>query len=87
MLFRSVIINDLKLAEYCCVVYQYEKKEIVLYYEKDMEITAAEFRKALSAVFPVYMIPTVYIRMELLPRNANGKIDRLLLKSMMNEVK
>ena len=84
---EHVIINDLKLAEYCCVVYQYEKKEIVLYYEKDMEITAAEFRKALSAVFPVYMIPTVYIRMELLPRNANGKIDRLLLKSMMNEVK
>lgn len=84
---EHVIINDLKLAEYCCAVYQYEKKEIVLYYEKNAEIAAADFRKALSTIFPVYMIPTVYIRMELLPRNANGKIDRLMLKNRINEVK
>lgn len=83
---EHVIINDLKLAEYCCAVYQFEKKEIVLYYEKNIEITAAEFRKALSKVFPVYMVPVVYIRMDLLPRNENGKIDRLLLKNMINEV-
>lgn len=82
---EHVIINDLKLVKYCCAVYQYEKKEITLYYEKETEITGSEFRKALSKVFPAYMIPTIYIRMDLLPRNTNGKIDRLLLKNMINE--
>lgn len=81
---EHVIINDLRLVEYCCAVYQYEKKEIVLYYEKDIEITADEFRKALKEMLPVYMLPNVYIRMDLLPRNVNGKIDRLLLKKMVN---
>lgn len=84
---EHVIINDLKLVKYCCAVYQYEKKEIVLYYEKDNEITAVEFRKALKNMFPAYMLPSIYIRMDLLPRNTNGKIDRLLLKNMINEEK
>lgn len=79
---EHVIINDLKLVKYCCAVYRYTKKEIVLYYEKKEEISGAQFRKALAKVFPAYMIPAAYIRMDLLPRNANGKIDRLMLKEM-----
>lgn len=82
---EHVIINDLKLVKYCCAVYNYAKKEIVLYYEKDEEISGTEFRKALSKMFPAYMIPSVYIRMDLLPRNTNGKIDRLYLKNEINK--
>lgn len=82
---EHVIENDLKLVKYCCAVYQYAKKEIVLYYESENEMTDKEFRTAISKVFPVYMIPTVYIKMEELPRNTNGKIDRLLLKNKANE--
>lgn len=82
---EHVIINDLKLVEYCCAVYKYQKKEIVLYYEKDKEIKVADFRKQLSTVFPTYMIPSSYIRMDLLPRNTNGKIDRLLLKNKVDQ--
>lgn len=83
---EHVIINDLQLVEYCCAVYHYAKKEIVLYYEKEEEISGAEFRKTLMKKFPAYMIPSVYIRKELLPRNTNGKIDRLQLKNEINEV-
>ena len=82
---EHVIENTLKLVKYCCAVYQYEKKEIVLYYQNDAEITDKDFRVALSKVFPAYMIPTVYIRMDELPRNTNGKIDRLFLKKQANE--
>lgn len=81
---EHVIINDLKLVEYCCAVYKYQQKEIVIYYEKEEEIDIAEFRKALSEVFPAYMIPSVFERMDLLPRNTNGKIDRLKLKEKAN---
>ena len=83
---EHVIINELGLVKYCCAVYQFDKKEIILYYEKAEEISGAEFRKMLMKKFPAYMIPAVYIRMDLLPRNTNGKIDRLLLKNKINEV-
>lgn len=83
---EHMIVNELKLVKYCCAVYHYSKKEIVLFYEKDEQIEAKDFRKSLSKVFPSYMIPAVYERMDLLPRNTNGKIDRLLLKNKVNEV-
>lgn len=82
---EHVIENDLKLVKYCCAVYQYARKEIVLYYQNDAELTDKDFRTPLSKAFPAYMIPAVYVRMEELPRNTNGKIDRLLLKTQANE--
>lgn len=84
---EHVMENDLKLVRYCCAVYQYEKKEIVLFYENDTELSEKEFRKALMKVFPAYMIPGVFVRLKELPRNTNGKIDRLLLKQRANENK
>lgn len=82
---EHVIENDLKLVKYCCAVYQYARKEIVLYYESENEMTDKDFRIALGKVFPAYMIPAVFIRMDELPRNTNGKIDRLMLKNKANE--
>ncbi|MGN0666500.1 MAG: amino acid adenylation domain-containing protein [Huintestinicola sp.] len=81
---EHILINSLKLVKYCCAVYHYSKKEIVLYYENENEISAGEFRKALKEYLPAYMIPGVYNKMELLPRNTNGKIDRLTLKNLIN---
>lgn len=81
---EHMIENDLKLVRYCCAVYQYAKKEIILYYESGNAMTDKDFRTALSKVFPAYMIPSVYIRMDELPRNTNGKIDRLALKNKAN---
>ena len=55
--------------------------------EKTIEnviISISEIKNKLSTIFPKYMIPTVYIKMECLPRNTNGKIDRLLLNQMVN---
>lgn len=82
---EHVVQNDLKLVEYCCAVYQYAKKEIILYYENKSEIKSREFRTALIKVFPAYMIPNVFQRLEQLPRNTNGKIDRLALKEKANK--
>lgn len=81
---EHVISNDLKLVKYCCAVYRYEQKEIVLYYENEKALTDKEFRTAISKVFPSYMIPSVFVKLDVLPRNTNGKIDRLLLKNKAN---
>jgi amino acid adenylation domain-containing protein len=82
---EHVIINTLKLVENGCVVYNFSKKEIILFYEAPNEIPVADIRKAISLAFPKYMIPNTYVRMEELPRNTNGKIDRLNLNSIANQ--
>lgn len=81
---EHVIVNTLKIAKNGCVVYNVNKKEITLFYEANQEIPVADFRKELTKVIPKYMIPTVYIFMKELPRNTNGKIDRLFLKNKVN---
>jgi amino acid adenylation domain-containing protein len=59
-----------------CVVYQPERKEIILFYEADQELSPAGIREQLGTFIPKYMFPTVFHRLEQLPRNPNGKIDR-----------
>ncbi len=81
---EHVIVNTLKMTKNACVVYQTQRKEITLFYESPTEILPAEFRKQIATILPKYMIPTVYIRLDEMPRNINGKIDRLLLKNRIN---
>ena len=81
---EHVIINTLKLVENGSVVYNFSKKEIVLFYESKEEVSVIEMRKQLGSIFPKYMIPNTFLRVDELPRNTNGKIDRLLLSSKVN---
>jgi len=39
-------------------------------------VTPATLRKELSAKLPTYMIPTEWLELPALPKNANGKVDR-----------
>jgi amino acid adenylation domain-containing protein len=68
----------------CCVVYNQNKKEITLFYECDQEHTPASLREKLSVSLPKYMLPTVFNRMDQMPRNPNGKIDRAKLVASVN---
>lgn len=82
---EHVIVNTLKLAKNGCIVYNYQKKEITLFYENENEISPAEFRKALTSMLPKYMIPSVFVYLKELQRNTNGKIDRLFYNKQVNE--
>lgn len=82
---EHVIINTLKLVKNGCITYNYQKKEIILYYEAEKDLSVTETRKVIATALPKYMIPTIYNRVEELPRNTNGKIDRLKLKELANE--
>lgn len=77
---EHVIVNTLKLVNNGCAVYDFTKKEIVFFYESEADQSVADFRKNIGKALPNYMIPTKYIRKDILPRNTNGKIDRLKLK-------
>lgn len=67
----------------CCALYNGEKKEIVLIYESETELQPADARKALAQHCPKYMIPIKYVRLESLPMNTNGKVDRLRVKEIL----
>ena len=78
---EHIIINVLQLVDNGCSIYDSDKKIIIFIYEAESDIAPEIFRKQLLKKLPKYMIPTVYIRMELLPRNVNGKIDRAKLNN------
>ena len=61
----------------CCAVYDEKNKKIVLYYQGtiDEKKIAIECEKILLP----YMIPNEFIRLDVMPYNANGKIDRKAL--------
>jgi D-alanine--poly(phosphoribitol) ligase subunit 1 len=65
-----------------CVVYHQANKEIRLFFESDSNLSPATIRKRLGAFLPKYMLPTMFHRMEELPKNPNGKIDRQKLAGM-----
>jgi amino acid adenylation domain-containing protein len=81
---EHVIVNSLKLVDAGCVVYNRDRKEITLFYECKRDLSVAEMKKAIGAVFPKYMVPTVFHKMEELPRNTNGKLDRITLYNLAN---
>jgi D-alanine--poly(phosphoribitol) ligase subunit 1 len=59
-----------------CVVYNQTKKEIALFYESERELSPAVFRSALLKSLPKYMLPTAFHRLDGMPLNGSGKIDR-----------
>ena len=66
-------------------MYNRTKKAITMIYEKSETAADITLKKALGQQLPRYMVPTDYVQLEILPRNATGKIDRLKLTQMVNQ--
>lgn len=77
------MLNTLNLVQNCCVVYNFSKKEITLFYENETELPPAELRKALANSLPKYMIPSVFYYVTELKQTTNGKVDRLYYQQQM----
>ena len=43
------------------------------------EVIVTELRKNLTQILPIYMIPSSFRKIDSLPKNSNGKVDRLAL--------
>ncbi len=50
-----------------------------------VELTPVMLRRQLSTVLPAYMLPARWSRLDLLPKNVNGKIDRKQLRERFEE--
>lgn len=60
-------------------VYDGAREQIVLFYEG--AAARAQIIGGLKGLLPRYMIPNMFVRLDAMPQNANGKIDRPRLKA------
>lgn len=69
-------IADIKNA---CCAFDEKKQKIVLFYESEVK-GDEDVLEAIKKKLQRYMIPNVFKKMDKLPMNANGKVDRKYLK-------
>ena len=61
-----------------CCLFDKAKQKIVAVYEGEIE--AKELINRIKDKIPKYMIPQIYHRVDTMPTNLNGKIDRVRLQ-------
>ncbi len=67
-----------------CILYDEKTQKIVLFYQcAQKEDAERRILASLRVLLPKYMLPNRFVRMESLPLNQNGKIDRARLKESL----
>ncbi len=77
-------ILSTNLVNNCCVIYDFNKKKIVMFYQSVLELNMVELRKLLSVKIPRYMMPSDFHKEEILKQNGSGKIDRAYYNKQIN---
>lgn len=76
----EVNVNAVPGVKMAACIYDEEKQKIVLFYLGDK--SEKELIMQMKSKLPRYMLPNRTIRLEKMPFTANGKIDRVTLKTM-----
>ncbi len=80
---ENAIISIPKLHQ-ACVLYDDTRSDIILFYcAKSEEINDRYILSIIKNKIPKYMFPTRYKKLDDMPLNSNGKIDRLELKKRL----
>jgi len=74
-------ISAVEGVEQNCCLYDTEKSKIVMFYTGSIEPQAVV--DAIKNAVPDYMIPNKKVKLDKMPINLNGKIDRVELKKML----
>ncbi|WP_248630969.1 phosphopantetheine-binding protein, partial [Paenibacillus riograndensis] len=59
-----------------------ESNKLICYYTAARDIPVREIQACLQQTLPLYMIPSRFIRLEVLPATSNGKTDRKALQAL-----
>lgn len=73
---------SLDFIDNAAVLYDPQNKRIILVYESATDVEVSAIRLEMGRILPKYMLPTVFQKLDNMPRNPNGKIDRNKLKEM-----
>lgn len=80
----EVALNSISFIEVSCCLYDEKKEKIICIYQSAEEKTK-DIVQELGKKLPKYMWPNIYLRMDKLPLNKNGKIDRKSLKEQVTD--
>ena len=75
-------LNSIPFLTVSCCTYDNVNERIICHYQAELECKK-DIVLSLAKKLPKYMWPNIYIRYDALPLNKNGKIDRVLLSSMV----
>ena len=81
----ETIAGALEQIHRCCCVYDSDKRKIILFCQlaQGVQMSSIDIKRALKDKLSDYMLPGKVTVMDQLPLNANGKIDRQKLKTMI----
>ncbi len=88
---NRIELGEIETAAHCvqgvenvCALFNADKQEIVLFVETAGTLPYRRFNMELRKYIPGYMLPAKMHTMEKLPYNANGKIDRVALRGLLD---
>lgn len=73
-------ISSIEGVNSCCCLYNTKKSKIVMIYQGD--ISESDVINRLKELVPDYMIPNTKVKLDSMPLNLNGKVDRHKLEEM-----
>ncbi len=79
-------INTLAFVNQSAVIYERVQSgygKIIAFIATDDEIQEREIKQVLQGFLPVYMIPNILHKQSHLPKNANGKVDKVYLRNTL----
>ncbi|WP_407431868.1 amino acid adenylation domain-containing protein [Methanobrevibacter sp.] len=76
------IINSFK--EISDVYIDVDNDNLIMYYTANDDLIIEDVKEALKTELPDYMIPSLFIKLDKIPLNINGKIDKNSLKAVIN---
>lgn len=74
-------ISAIQGVETACCIYDEKKSRIVMFYIG--EVIEDTIIATLNKILPAYMLPNKKIKLDVMPLNLNGKIDRVKLKELL----
>lgn len=77
---ETAVSSNPEIKSNCCL-HEGTKDKLILFYVGN--IGEDDLRKYLNILVPEYMLPNEYIKLDVMPLNMNGKIDRVKLKEQI----
>ena len=77
---ETAVFSNVAIKSNCCL-HDATKDHLILFYVGD--ISEDDLRKYLNTLVPEYMLPNIYHKLDTMPLNMNGKIDRVKLKEQI----
>lgn len=77
---EAAVSSNPSVSSNCCI-HEPKKDQLILFYVGDIE--EGSLKKYLAALIPDYMLPNILNKLNQMPLNMNGKIDRNTLKNQV----